>query len=176
MAREEFEDEEKKREEEEQNKADEDAGANAGATADPIDDWGSFATVGKKAKKGKKGAEPEPPPPPPPPVEPIDLGASATADANPDDEWGGFSTGKKKKGAKKGKVRTSMVYSFDFELFERRSHANIELDVARDCSTYDRNPFLADLASQKSCFAVSYRNVQLDESRDYPHIPAGKEF
>ena len=103
---EEFEEEEKQKaeEEEEKKKAEEDAAAVGVAQADPLDDWGAFATVGKKSKKGKKGAEPDPPPPPPAP-ETTDLGASATADANPDDEWGGFSTGKKKKGGKKGKVR-----------------------------------------------------------------------
>ena len=130
---EEFEDEEKKREEEEAKKAEEEAAAkgDAAAEADPIDDWGSFATAGKK-KKGKKGADPLPPPPPDPESKGIDLGASATADANPDDDFGGFSTGKKKKG-KKGKVR---VLSFRFTTagcMRQRSLATLVVNVARDC-------------------------------------------
>ncbi|KAK5170050.1 hypothetical protein LTR04_004969, partial [Oleoguttula sp. CCFEE 6159] len=43
-----------------------------GGDANPDDEWGSYATAGKKKKKGKgKNADPEPPPPPPPaPPEP----------------------------------------------------------------------------------------------------------
>ena len=102
MVRDDFEDEEKNKEEEEKKKADDEAAAAPPAAAsDPVDEWGQFATVGKK-KKGKK----EPDPPPPPPVETVDLGASATADA--EDEWG-FGT-KKKKG-KKGKVSNFFYFS-----------------------------------------------------------------
>jgi hypothetical protein len=115
---EDFEEEEKRKEEEEAKKAEEEAAAKAAeeapasafaGEADPIDEWGSFATVGKK-KKGKKGkAEPEPEPEPEPVPDTGDLGASVTADApaapetNPDDDWGFTTAGKKKKG-KKGKV------------------------------------------------------------------------
>jgi hypothetical protein len=110
-----MEEEDEKKKEEEAKKAEEDAAAaanvNTAADADAMDDWGAFATVGKK-KKGKKGkAEPEPPPPEPDPiVETIDLGASATADANMEDEWGGFTSAKKKKN-KKGKVRDFLLFS-----------------------------------------------------------------
>ena len=93
---------------EEAKKAEEEANGNGAAEADPLDDWGAFATVGKK-KKGKKGkAEPDEPMAPEPETksawDTLDLGTSATADANADDDWGGFTTGKKKK-TKKGKVR-----------------------------------------------------------------------
>lgn len=129
---EEFEEEEKKQREEEEAKKAEDEAAAAAAAADggeapadaaadepdPLDSWGSFATVGKKGKKGKKGkAEPEPPPSPPPPAEPEpapeDPGASATGDAAaPDDDWGSFATvGKKKKGKKNSKVRSSSFFT-----------------------------------------------------------------
>ncbi|EMD01027.1 hypothetical protein BAUCODRAFT_144604 [Baudoinia panamericana UAMH 10762] len=80
--------------------------ASAGAgEADPVDDWGAFATVSTK-KKGKKGkGQPEPEPAvvvvPEPTFDSGDLGASATIETPADDDdWGGF--GKKKKG-KKGK-------------------------------------------------------------------------
>jgi len=65
------------------------------------DEWGSFATAGKK-KKGKKGkaAEPEPLPPAP---EPEPEPAAAAPEAAADDMWGFATTTKKKKG-KKGKV------------------------------------------------------------------------
>jgi len=70
------------------------------------DEWGSFATAGKK-KKGKKGkvAEPEPvPEPEPEPVaEPEPEPAPAAPEAAADDMWGFSTTSKKKKG-KKGKV------------------------------------------------------------------------
>jgi hypothetical protein len=69
------------------------------------DEWGSFATAGKK-KKGKKGkAEPEPlpePEPEPPAPEPEPEPAAAP-EAAADDMWGFATTTKKKKG-KKGKV------------------------------------------------------------------------
>ncbi|PPJ53386.1 hypothetical protein CBER1_01017 [Cercospora berteroae] len=95
--------------EEEQDKAAEEDAAAATDTAaepveaEPVDDWGSFATVGKK-KKPKKGAfawdaveEPEAPvevvvDPPPPPA------ASETPAA---DDWGSFATVGKKKGKSK---------------------------------------------------------------------------
>lgn len=71
------------------------------------DEWGSFATAGKK-KKGKKGkaAEPEPlpePEPEPPAPEPEPEPAAAAPEAAADDMWGFATTTKKKKG-KKGKV------------------------------------------------------------------------
>ncbi|KAJ9668531.1 hypothetical protein H2201_001172 [Coniosporium apollinis] len=62
----------------------------AGGDANPDDEWGGFATAGKK-KKGKKGkgADPMPPPPPPPPPAPADLPAEDTVadmyDINLDD-------------------------------------------------------------------------------------------
>ena len=78
--------------------------------AEPVeDDWGGFATAGKK-KKGKKGkaAEPEPlpepePEPEPPAPEPEPEPAAAAPEAAADDMWGFATTTKKKKG-KKGKV------------------------------------------------------------------------
>jgi len=78
--------------------------------AEPVeDDWGGFATAGKK-KKGKKGkaAEPEPlpepePEPEPPAPEPEPEPPAAAPDAAADDMWGFATTTKKKKG-KKGKV------------------------------------------------------------------------
>lgn len=62
-----------------------------------MDDWGAFATVGKK-KKGKKDLDP--------PLEPAAPDPLVPAAADPEDEWG-FSTGKKKKG-KKGKVSSTI--------------------------------------------------------------------
>jgi hypothetical protein len=105
----------------------EEAAAAADAPADPPaadpmeDDWGSFATAGKK-KKGKKGkvAEPEPlpelePEPPAPEPEPEPEPAAAAPDAAADDMWGFATTTKKKKG-KKGKVSqlslTCSLYAF----------------------------------------------------------------
>jgi hypothetical protein len=72
------------------------------------DEWGSFATAGKK-KKGKKGkvAEPEPLPEPEPEPEPPapepEPEPAAAPEAVADDMWGFATTTKKKKG-KKGKV------------------------------------------------------------------------
>ncbi|KJY02219.1 hypothetical protein TI39_contig77g00001, partial [Zymoseptoria brevis] len=63
---EEFEEEEKKKQEEEAKAAEENGTAEA--EAEPIEDWGSFAAVGKKGKK-KKGKEIEPEPEPEPVVE-----------------------------------------------------------------------------------------------------------
>jgi hypothetical protein len=85
-----YEEEEKQKEADEAKKAEDEAAAGAGAAEpDPVDDWGSFAPVGK-GKKGKKGkAEPEPVAEPV--MDTVDLGASATAEtpaeANMDDEW-----------------------------------------------------------------------------------------
>ena len=136
---EEFEEEEEKRQEEEAKKAEEEAAAaatNGAGEADPMDEWGSFATAGKK-KKGKNGKnEPEPPPPPPPPepephIEPVYLGASATADANPD-EWGSFATvGKKKKGTKKGKVCDLLFFRMLSRFFQQ-SHATSDRLLSSD--------------------------------------------
>jgi hypothetical protein len=71
------------------------------------DEWGSFATAGKK-KKGKKGklAEPEPlPEPEPEPIaEPEPEPEPAPAPEAPADDMWGFSTTSKKKKGKKGKV------------------------------------------------------------------------
>lgn len=117
QSREEFEEDEeekKKKEEEEAAAAAADAPADP-PPADPMeDDWGSFATAGKK-KKGKKGkaAEPEPvpePEPEPPAPEPEPEPAPAP-EAAADDMWGFSTTSKKKKG-KKGKVsRVSYVHA-----------------------------------------------------------------
>ena len=81
------------------------------------DDWGSFATAGKK-KKGKKGkaAEPEPvpepePEPEPPAAEPEPEPAAAAPEAAADDMWGFATTTKKKKG-KKGKVSNALLFVF----------------------------------------------------------------
>ncbi|KAK4995995.1 hypothetical protein LTR66_004316, partial [Elasticomyces elasticus] len=70
-------DEDQKKEDEElKKKEEEDAalaasaatiGESAGGDANPDDEWGGFATAGKK-KKGKKGKNVEPTPPPPPPA------------------------------------------------------------------------------------------------------------
>lgn len=98
------EEEEEKRKKEEEEAA---AGTNGDAAAD---DWGSFATVGKK--KNKKGAavqfEPEPEP-----VASLDLGATAGVEANLDDEW---ATTKKGKKGKKGKVCASYSILVAFAL------------------------------------------------------------
>ncbi|KXT17853.1 hypothetical protein AC579_5883 [Pseudocercospora musae] len=91
------EEEEERKKEEEEAAANADAGASAGE-ADTLNDWGSFATVGKKKKKkGAAALEPEPEPGPPQELEPEPVPAG---DAAAEEDFGGFATkkGKKKKG------------------------------------------------------------------------------
>ena len=81
------------------------------------DEWGSFATAGKK-KKGKKGkvAEPEPlpepEPEPEPPAEPEPEPEAAPAPEAPADDMWGFSTSSKKKKGKKGKVSHVSLFMY----------------------------------------------------------------
>jgi outer membrane biosynthesis protein TonB len=81
------------------------------------DEWGSFATAGKK-KKGKKGkvAEPEPvpdpEPEPEPPAEPEPEPEPAPAPEAPADDVWGFSTTSKKKKGKKGKVSQVSLFMY----------------------------------------------------------------
>jgi hypothetical protein len=81
------------------------------------DEWGSFATAGKK-KKGKKGkvAEPEPvlepEPEPEPPAEPEPEPEPAPAPEAPADDMWGFSTTSKKKKGKKGKVSQVSLFMY----------------------------------------------------------------
>ncbi|KAF2211418.1 hypothetical protein CERZMDRAFT_106400 [Cercospora zeae-maydis SCOH1-5] len=82
----------------------------ASADADPLDDWGTFATVGKKKKPKKSAfawdAEPEPEAP----VEPVADPPPAAAETPAEDDGGSFATvGKKGKKSKKSAIPEPVI-------------------------------------------------------------------
>ncbi|KAM3418943.1 hypothetical protein BST61_g4901 [Cercospora zeina] len=100
-------------EEEQDNAAEEEsppaATGTASAEADALDDWGTFATVGKK-NKPKKSAFAWDEPEPEAPVEPVADPHPAAAETPAEDAWGSFATvGRKGKKSKKTAVPEPVI-------------------------------------------------------------------